>query len=79
MDVHRVVVRAGIGELRAIPVWRSLLQFGVQVGAWKVCVDRRHREESLSMDLINLREASVDELRSRLQASLPSVMSVEVR
>ena len=79
MNVHRVVVQAGIGELRAIPVWRSLLQLGVQVGAWKVYVDRQHHEESLSVDLVNLREASVDELRFKLQSSLPSAMSVDVR
>ena len=79
MDVHRVIVRAGIGELRAIPVWRNLMQLGVRVGAWKIRVDRELNVESLSIDLLDPPSVGVDELRSRLKMGLPSVMYIDVR
>lgn len=78
MDVHRLIVRAGIGELRAVPVWRNLMQLGLQVGEWRIRVDRELNVESLTIDLLNPPEAQVNELRSRLQSALPSVMSVDV-
>lgn len=79
MDVHRVIVRAGIGELRAIPVWRNLMQLDVRVGAWKIRVDRELNVESLSIDLLDPPGVGVDEHRSRLKMGLPSVMSIDVR
>lgn len=79
MDVHRLVVRAGIGDLRAVPVWRNLMQFDLQVGEWRIRVDRELNVESLSIDLLDPSEAQVNELRSRLQSALPSAMSIDVR
>ncbi|MFP3550138.1 hypothetical protein SB861_05405 [Paraburkholderia sp. SIMBA_049] len=67
MDVHRVIVRAGIGELRAIPVWRHLMQLGVRVGSWKIRLDRELNVESPTIDLPDPPGVGVDELRSRLK------------
>ncbi|OUL75664.1 hypothetical protein CA601_41730 [Paraburkholderia hospita] len=79
MHVHRLVVRAAIGDLRAIPVWRNLMQLDLRVGEWKIRVDREHNVESLSIDLIDPPCAGADDLRARLQSGLPSVMSIDVR
>ena len=79
MNVRRLIVRVAIGELRAIPVWRNLMQLGLRVGEWKICVDRERNVESLSIDLIDPPGAASDELRARLQSGLPPVMSVDVR
>ncbi|WP_238554882.1 hypothetical protein [Paraburkholderia hospita] len=78
MKVHRLVVRACTGELRAVPVWRSLLQAGLKAGAWKIQVDTHHHIESLSIDIINPDGASVSELQSMLRSSLPPATSVDV-
>jgi hypothetical protein len=53
MDVHRVIVRAGIGKLRAIPVWRKVMQLGGRVGSWKIRLDRELNVESLTIDLLD--------------------------
>jgi hypothetical protein len=78
MEVHRIVVRARIGELRAVPVWRNLMQLRLRVGEWTVRVDRALNVESLSLDVLDMRQTDVNELRTRLRSALPSALSVDV-
>lgn len=77
--MYRIVVRAGISELRAVPVWRNLMQLGLRVGEWRIRMDRELNAESLSIDLLDPPATKVNELRSRLQLALPSVLSIDVR
>jgi hypothetical protein len=76
MNVHRIVVQASIDELRAIPLWRNVLHFYVQVRAWKVSVDRQGDIASFSIDLVGLLDATAEEFRLKVLSSLPNAMSV---
>ncbi|TXC81130.1 hypothetical protein [Paraburkholderia azotifigens] len=78
MEVHRIVVRARIGELRAVPVWRDVMQLGLRVGEWTISVDRELNVESLSLDVLGMRQTDVNELRTRLRSALPSALAVDV-
>ena len=79
MQIHHLVVSAGIGGLHAIPVWRSLMIGGIRIGSWKVHVDRTRNVESLSIDVILLQDGGLDALRQRLRSGLLPNMSIVLR
>jgi hypothetical protein len=68
-EVRRIVVRARIGELRAVPVWRNLMQLGLRVGEWTIRVDMELNVESSSHVVLDMRQTDVNELRTRLRSS----------
>ncbi|WP_345816916.1 hypothetical protein AAGS40_28530 (plasmid) [Paraburkholderia sp. PREW-6R] len=78
MYLTRVAVTARQGELHMVPVWRSLLHFGVKAQEWGVNIDAQEKQESLHLDLMCKDELEPEQLRAELRASVPTALSVEI-
>jgi len=52
MVVQRLTIRAAMGKLKIIPVWRCLAQSGARVVRWSVCADRNDGTDLMTVDIV---------------------------
>ncbi|WP_028214550.1 hypothetical protein [Paraburkholderia mimosarum] len=62
MVVQRLTIRAAMGKLKIIAVWRCLAKSGARVVRWSVCADRNDGTDLMTVDIIESDPVCTEEI-----------------